>query len=102
LASRRRLRKLIAWSYNSDADLHVLSISSIENHAYTVTLPTDVNNVREFRPSVTLLRTGDQIVLTKIRTGEHVFTIPVSSAAKQALAGPQGVYLTGTTEYHKQ
>lgn len=87
---------------NSDSDLHLLSISSFENHAYIVTMTTDVNDVRESQPHVTLIRNGDQSVLTKIQTAEHVFTIPATRATKQALSGAQDPYLTGTTEPGKQ
>lgn len=87
---------------SSDRDLHALAISSFENHAYAVVLPTDVSQARGSHPAVTLVRTGDQTVLTKIQTAEHVFTVPVSRATKQALSGQQDVYLTGTTESRKQ
>src|SRR5262249_18417351 len=55
---------------SSDRDLHALAISSFENHAYAVVLPTDVSQARGSHPAVTLVRTGDQTVLTKIQTAE--------------------------------
>jgi len=77
---------------NSDHDLLVLSISGVENRASAVTLTFDVRDTREFRPGVTFLRAGDQTVLTKIQTAEHVFTIP----AHHTPSG--GAYVTGTSE----
>src|SRR5262249_37170579 len=80
---------------NSDRDLHVLSIRSFENHVSAVTLTTDVTEARQLRPGVTLSRTGDQSVLTKIQTAEHVFTLPAPrAAAKQGLSPAENGYLT--------
>lgn len=89
---------------SSESDLRILSISSAENHASVVALTTDVNHAREFHPAITLHRIGDQNVLTKIQTAEHIFTIPASEAssgAATAKAGQNG-YLTGTSESNKR
>lgn len=83
---------------SSDNNLRILSISSFENHVSAVTLSEDVKETREFRPGVTLIRTGDRSVLTKVQTGEHVFTIPVSAADSQAAANSRSAYLSGTSE----
>src|SRR5262249_44962214 len=60
----------------NDSNLRMLSISSLENHTYVVTLPYSVDNPNGFHPSITFRQTGDQKILTKIQTGEHVFSIP--------------------------
>jgi len=82
----------------SDSDLRILSISSFENHVYTVTLSEDVRDSREFRPGVTLIRTGERSVLTKVQTGEHVFKIPVSRADSQAATTSRSGDLSATSE----
>jgi len=87
---------------SSDIDLHILSISSFENHVHAVTLATDVDQARDVRPGATFARTGDLSVLTKIQTADHVFTIPVPRSAKQAIASAQDSYVTGTSEMPKR
>ena len=85
---------------NSEREPRILSISSTENHAYVVTMPTDVNQVNESRPAVTLLHIGEQNFLTKIQTAEHVFTIPNSGAAGAKV--DRTTYLAGTSEPSKR
>src|SRR5262249_58518936 len=75
-----------------------LSISGVHNHATAIALSTDMEQARDSRPHVTLRRTGDQAVLTKIQTGEHVFTFPVARQSSQSSAPAQDAYLTGTSE----
>ena len=87
---------------NSESNLRILSISSFENHVYTVTLSEDVRDSREFRPGVTLIRTGERSVLTKVQTGEHVFTIPVSRADSQAATTSRSGDLSATSEAARQ
>ena len=83
---------------NNDNNLRILHISGVENHASAVTLSTNVNDAREFHPSLTLVRAGDQTVLTKIQTADHVFTIPVAGTSSQTSEASQEQYLTGTSE----
>lgn len=87
---------------SSDSDPRILSISNFENRSYTVTLFTDMNNTRAFRPGVTLIRTGDRNVLTKVQTADHVFTIPISRADSQAATISRSAYLSGTAESARQ
>jgi len=94
-------KTLPAGRYNvkrvDDSNLRMLSISSLENHAAVVTISNSFDNPRNFHPSLTLLETGDQRILTKIQTGEHVFYIHVSD--KSAAAKSQGTSsITGTSE----
>jgi hypothetical protein len=66
----------------SDRDERVLLIGSFENHAAVFVLPSEVaGKTRAEQPSVSFQRVGDQHLLSRIETGEHVFTIPVSSPA---------------------
>ena len=78
-----------------DSNLRVLSISSVENHVAVVTLPYSIDNPTAFHPGITLRQTGDQKVLTKIQTADHVFSIPVSGKSDKS---GQTSYVTGTTE----
>ena len=69
---------------NSDSEVNSLSISSVENTGHAVvTLSTVAEYNRGSQTGVTLVRTGDQNILTKIRTAEHVFNIPVSPATNR-------------------
>jgi len=92
-------KTLPAGKYNVsrsiDNNPRVLSISGVENHASAVALSTDMEQARNSRPGITLRRTGDQAVLTKIQTGEHVFTFPVAQTSQSPA---QDAYLTGTSE----
>ncbi len=66
---------------NDRGDRHLV-ISSFENHAAVVVLSTEiVDRTGTGQPSVSFQQVGDEHLLSKIATGEHVFTIPVSSSA---------------------
>jgi hypothetical protein len=80
-----------------DSDVQVLSISSLENRVNVVILPNSIDNPTEFRPAITFLQTGDQRILTKIQTDEHVFTLSVSGNSAVAKSKPAS-YVTGTSE----
>src|SRR5215470_19721321 len=83
-------KTLPAGKYNvsraTDNNPRILSISGVENHAAAVALSTDMEQARNSRPGITLRRTGEQTVLTKIQTGEQVFTFPVSRPSAQSTA----------------
>jgi hypothetical protein len=80
-----------------DSNLRILSISSLENHATVVTISNSVDNPAKLHPGFTLQETGDQRILTKIQTGEHVFHIAVSD--KSAVAKSKRTSsVTGTSE----
>jgi len=95
-------KTLPAGKYNvsrsTENNPRVLSISGVDNHASAVALSTAMDQARDSRPHITLRRTGDQAVLTKIQTGEHVFTFPVARQSSQPTAPAQDAYLTGTSE----
>jgi hypothetical protein len=66
----------------NDRDERVLAISSFENRAAVFVLPSEVaGKTRAEQHSVSFQQVGDQHLLSRIETGEHVFTIPVSSPA---------------------
>ena len=95
-------KTLPAGKYNvsrsTDNNPRILSISGVENHLSAIALSNDMDEARNSRPGITLLRTGDQTVLTKIRTGEHAFTFPVAHTSSQSTAPARDAYLTGTSE----
>lgn len=65
----------------------VLVISSFENHVSVLVVPNEVaDNTRAEQPAFIFEQVGDEHLLSKIETGEHVFTIPVSSPATPELA----------------
>jgi hypothetical protein len=79
-------KTLPAGSYRinrlSDKNQRVLVISSFENRAAVAVLPVEVaDKTGAEQPSVSFQQVGDQYLLSKIQTAEHVFTIPVSSPA---------------------
>jgi len=66
----------------SDRDEKALAISSLENHAGVLVLSSEVaDKTRSEQPSLSFQLVGDQHLLSKIQTADHVFTIPVSSPA---------------------
>lgn len=79
----------------SDSNIRVLSLSSPEHHAFVVTLTNSVDKPAAFHPGMTLRQTGDQKVLTRIQTGEHVFGISVSGKSDRP---DRTSSVTGTTE----
>jgi hypothetical protein len=80
----------------SDNDKKALRISSFENGAAALVFSSEVaDNTRVEQPSVTFQHVGDQHLLSKIETIEHVFTIPVSvpavlETAMKRHSGPSG------------
>jgi hypothetical protein len=58
-----------------------LAISSFDTGAAVLVLPTEVDSQTRpaAQPSFSFQQVGEQHLLSKIQTGEHVFTIPVSS-----------------------
>jgi hypothetical protein len=73
-----------------------LVLSSVENHAGALVLPTYVEGSTSDKPTVTFEKAGDQYFLTRIKTGDNVFSIPVSqalileAAAKSPSSGGSG------------
>jgi hypothetical protein len=66
----------------NDRDDRVLAISSFENRTAVFVIPSEVvDRTRAEQPAVSFQQVGDQHLLSKIETAEHVFTIPVSSRA---------------------
>jgi hypothetical protein len=66
----------------SDRDEKALAISSFENHAGVLVLSSEVaDKTSSEQPSLSFQQVGDQHLLSKIQTADHVFTIPVSSPA---------------------
>jgi hypothetical protein len=79
-------KTLPAGSYRinrvSDKNERLLVISSFENRAGVLVQPIEVAGKTDTeKPSVSFQTVGDQHLLSRIETAEHVFTIPVSSRA---------------------
>jgi hypothetical protein len=90
-------KTLPAGSYRinrvNDRDDRVLVISSFANHAAVVVSPSEVaDRTGAEQPRLSFRQVGDQHLLSKIETAEHVFTIPVSStdALETAMKKPSG------------
>jgi hypothetical protein len=66
----------------SDYDERALAISSFENRVAVVVIPSEViDRSGAEQPSVSFQQVGEQHLLSKIATADHVFAIPVSNAA---------------------
>jgi hypothetical protein len=66
----------------SDNNERALAITSFENHAALFVLSSEVvDRSGSMHPSVSFQQVGEQHLLSKIETAEHVFMIPLSSAA---------------------
>jgi hypothetical protein len=83
-------KTLPAGSYTvrriSDTDVNELSITSFENRTGALLISTEVSEAREYKPTLSFEHVGDQYILTKIETAEHVFTIPVSTKPAPVVA----------------
>lgn len=85
----------------SDNDERVLIIRGFENRAAVMVLSSEIaERTRAEQPAVSFAVVGDQHLLSKIVTDEHVFTIPVSSPAALDVAmkkpsGPSGSKSSG-------
>ena len=71
-------------SRQSDSNLNELLLTSVENGAGALVFSTQWEPLRAHKPGFTFQEIGGQHFLSKIATGDHVFTVPVS---KQALLG---------------
>jgi hypothetical protein len=86
----------------SDHDERALAINSYENHATVLVLSSEViDRSGAEHPSVSFQQVGDQHLLSKIETADHIFTIPVSSpavleSAMKKQGGPSGSVSSGS------
>ncbi len=70
----------------NDHDTRLLAITSFENRQGVLLLSSEVSLTREDKPALGFQHVGDQYFLSKIETGEHIFTIPVSAKPAQIVA----------------
>ena len=70
----------------NDHDTRLLAITSFENRQGVLLLSSEVSSTREDKPALSFQRVGDQYFLSKIETGEHIFTIPLSTKPTQIVA----------------
>jgi hypothetical protein len=85
----------------TDNDLHHIAISSVDTGATVFTLSSDIQSVSSSDPKVTLQSSGEQYFLSKIRTADHIFTIPVSKSSLAAAESGHNSYVSGTAESRK-
>jgi hypothetical protein len=82
----------------SDNNQRALTISSFENHAAVFVLSSEVADRSGAKhPSVSFQQVGEQHLLSKIETADHVFTIPVSSASVLEAAMKNGPSMSGNS-----
>ncbi len=65
----------------SDTDPSVLILSSFENRASAIVLPTQVESSSDDKTQVSFEEVGGEHFLSKIETADHLFTISVSRSA---------------------
>jgi hypothetical protein len=84
-------------SHVSGVDERTLIVSDLEDHATVIVLPTVIENHYSEKSGVNLEQMGGEFVLSQIRTPDHVFTLPVSSAPAThlAIASPSGASGSG-------
>lgn len=84
----------------SDNNLHQIAISSVDTGSTVFTLSSVIESVSSNQPKVTLQGSGEQHFLSTIRTGSHIFTIPVtkSALAEAAAASGRSSYVRSTSE----
>jgi hypothetical protein len=81
----------------SDNNKRVLAISSFENHATVMVLSSEiVDRTSSKQPAISFQQVGEQHLLSKIETAEHVFTIPVSGSAVLQAAMKRHSSLSGS------
>jgi hypothetical protein len=84
----------------SENNQRALTISSFENHATVFVLSSEVaSRSGAEQPSVSFLQVGEQHLLSKIETADHVYTIPVSRAAvlEAAMKNNNGTSMSGNS-----
>lgn len=64
----------------SKSDPRVLFLNNFEEHASTIVVPTTIESNYATKSEVSFEQIGGQLFLSKIQTGDHLFTIPVSRA----------------------
>ena len=63
----------------SGNDLSALSITSVQNRTGVLLFSSEVSSTTEDKPALSFQHIGDQYILSKIETADHIFTIPVST-----------------------
>jgi hypothetical protein len=58
-----------------------LVLSSFENRASAIVIPTEVESSKADKAAVTFEQVGQQLFLSKVETPDNVFTLPVSRSA---------------------
>ena len=82
----------------SDTDSRALVLSSFENNASAMVLPTEVESSSDDKAQVSFEELGGEHFLSKIETASHLFTIPVSRSAilEAAARSHSGISASGS------
>jgi len=64
----------------SDSEIRALVLNNFEERASTIVLATTIESNYATKSDVSFEEVGGQLFLSKIQTGDHLFTIPVSRA----------------------
>jgi len=83
----------------SSSNERELILSSVENRTAVLVLPTEVESVSAEKTAFVFERVGGQYFLTKIKTADHAFALPVSNAAilQAAAKSHQGSAASGVS-----
>ena len=70
---------------SNQSESTTLLLSSYNNRASALVVPSEVENTRDHKPQVSFQRVGDQYVLSKIQTAGNVYTISISAPSPETL-----------------
>jgi hypothetical protein len=81
----------------NDRDVNELSLTSFENRTGVLLSSTVVEPNGDDKPALTFETVGDQHILSKIETADHVFTLYVPAKSAPVLAKNQSSPSTGSS-----
>ena len=81
----------------NDRDISQLSITSYENRTGVLVTSSLVEPSRDEKPALTFETVGDQHILSKIETADHIFTFSVPAKSAPVLAKNQASPSTGSS-----
>ena len=81
----------------NDRDISQLSITSYENRTGVLVTSSMVDQNRDDKPALTFEIVGDQHILSKIETADHIFTFSVPTKSAPVLAKNQASPSTGSS-----
>lgn len=81
----------------NDRDISQLSLTSYENRTGVLVTSSMVDQNRDDKPALTFEIVGDQHILSKIETADHIFTFSVPAKSAPVLAKNQASPSTGSS-----